>query len=206
MIEFVFVITNISFLSNLYKDGAKNSLKENVFIISNLIKEYSKKDYQQIFKNSDMRFNIIELNGKVIYDSRKYNKEEELENHSNRKEVIEVKELGVGFDIRKSSISDQKMAYYAIQRVNREGEKVIVRVSKDYSQTLKMLRIILITELLFFTFLNFTIHAFYKKYLKRDLYQKIKIIENFLKDKGNGENLYFEKDPWILNLWDVVQK
>ncbi|MGL5961343.1 MAG: hypothetical protein ACRCZ0_05265, partial [Cetobacterium sp.] len=62
MIEFVFVITNISFLSNLYKDGAKNSLKENVFIISNLIKEYSKKDYQQIFKNSDMRFNIIELN------------------------------------------------------------------------------------------------------------------------------------------------
>ncbi|MGL4868072.1 MAG: sensor histidine kinase, partial [Cetobacterium sp.] len=81
-----------------------------------------------------------------------------------------------------------------------------VRVSKDYSETLKMLKIILITELLFFTFLNFTIHAFYKKYLKRDLYQKIEIIENFLKDKGNGENLYFEKDPWILNLWDVVQK
>ncbi|MGL4904141.1 MAG: two-component sensor histidine kinase, partial [Cetobacterium sp.] len=206
MIEFIFVITNISFLSNLYKDGAKNSLKENVFIISNLIKEYSKKDYQQIFKNSDMRFNIIELDGKVIYDSRKYNKEEELENHSDRKEVIEVKELGSGFDIRKSSISDQKMAYYAVQRLNREGEKVIVRVSKDYSETLKMLKIILITELLFFTFLNFTIHAFYKKYLKRDLYQKIEIIENFLKDKGNGENLYFEKDPWILNLWDVVQK
>lgn len=206
MIEIIFVITNISFLSHLYKDGVKNSLKENVFIISNLIKEYDKKDYQQIFENSDMRFNIIALNGKVIYDSRKYNEEGKLENHGNRREVLEVKNAGIGFDIRKSSISDETMAYYAVERSNKEGEKVVVRVSKNYGETLKMLKIILVAELLFFTFLNFIIHAFYKKYLKRDLYRKIEVIEDFLKEKGNGENLYFEKDPWILNLWDIVQK
>ena len=206
MIEIIFVITNISFLSHLYKDGVKNSLKENVFIISNLIKEYDKKDYQQIFENSDMRFNIIGLNGKVIYDSRKYNEEGKLENHGNRREVLEVKNAGIGFDIRKSSISDETMAYYAVERSNKEGEKVVVRVSKNYGDTLRMLKIILVAELLFFTFLNFIIHAFYKKYLKRDLYRKIEVIEDFLKEKGNGENLYFEKDPWILNLWDIVQK
>lgn len=206
MIEIIFVITNISFLSHLYKDGVKNSLKENIFIISNLIKEYDKKDYQQIFENSDMRFNIIGLNGKVIYDSRKYNEEGKLENHGNRREVLEVKNAGIGFDIRKSSISDETMAYYAVERSNKEGEKVVVRVSKNYGDTLKMLKIILVAELLFFTFLNFIIHAFYKKYLKRDLYRKIEVIEDFLKEKGNGENLYFEKDPWILNLWDIVQK
>ena len=206
MIEIIFVITNISFLSHLYKDGVKNSLKENVFIISNLIKEYDKKDYQQIFENSDMRFNIIGLNGKVIYDSRKYNEEGKLENHGNRREALEVKNAGIGFDIRKSSISDETMAYYAVERSNKEGEKVVVRVSKNYGDTLKMLKIILVAELLFFTFLNFIIHAFYKKYLKRDLYRKIEVIEDFLKEKGNGENLYFEKDPWILNLWDIVQK
>ena len=72
MIEIVFVITNITFLSHLYKDGVETSLRENVFIISNLIKEYDQKDYQQIFENSDMRFNIIGLDGKVIYDSRRY--------------------------------------------------------------------------------------------------------------------------------------
>lgn len=206
MIEVIFVITNISFLSHLYKDGVKNSLKENVFIISNLIKEYDKKDYQQIFENSDMRFNIIGLNGKVIYDSKKYNEEGKLENHGNRREVLEVKNAGIGFDIRKSSISDETMAYYAVERSNKEGEKVVVRVSKNYGDTLKMLKLILVAELLFFTFLNFIIHAFYKKYLKRDLYRKIEVIEDFLKEKGNGENLYFEKDPWILNLWDIVQK
>ena len=206
MIEVIFVITNISFLSHLYKDGVKNSLKENVFIISNLIKEYDKKDYQQIFENSDMRFNIIGLNGKVIYDSKKYNEEGKLENHGNRREVLEVKNAGIGFDIRKSSISDETMAYYAVERSNKEGEKGVVRVSKNYGDTLKMLKIILVAELLFFTFLNFIIHAFYKKYLKRDLYRKIEVIEDFLKEKGNGENLYFEKDPWILNLWDIVQK
>ncbi len=206
MIEIIFITTNISFLSTLYKDGAKNSLKENVFIISNLIKEYEKEDYQQIFENSDMRFNIIALDGKVIYDSRKYNEEEKLENHGNRKEVLEVRDTGTGFDIRKSTISDETMAYYAVKRVNREGERVVVRVSKNYGETLRMLRLILVAELLFFTFLNFIIHAFYKNYLKRDLYKKIEVIEDFLKEKGNGENLYFEKDPWILNLWDVVQK
>ncbi|MGL4971380.1 MAG: ATP-binding protein [Cetobacterium sp.] len=206
MIEIVFVTTNISFLSGLYKDGVRNGLKENVFIISNLIKEYEKEDYQQIFQNSDMRFNIIALDGKVIYDSRKYNEEEKLENHSNRKEVLEVRDTGTGFDIRKSSISDETMAYYAVKRMNREGERVVVRVSKNYGETLKILRLIFIAELLFFTFLNFTIHAFYKNYLKRDLYRKIEVIEDFLKEKGTGENLYFEKDPWILNLWDVVQK
>ncbi|MGL5053536.1 MAG: sensor histidine kinase [Cetobacterium sp.] len=206
MIEILFVITNISFLSTLYKDGAKNSLKENVFIISNLIREYDKAEYQQIFKNSDMRFNIIGLDGNVIYDSRKYEKEQGLENHGNRKEVLQVKEIGTGFDIRKSSISDETMVYYAVQKTNKEKEKVILRVSKNYGETLKTLRVILGAQFLFFSFLNFIIHIFYKKYLKRDLYRKIEIIENFLKDKGNGENLYFEKDPWILNLWDIVQK
>ena len=206
MIEIVFVITNITFLSHLYKDGVETSLRENVFIISNLIKEYDQKDYQQIFENSDMRFNIIGLDGKVIYDSRRYETEKNLENHSGRKEVIEAKNKGKGFDIRKSSISDETMAYYAVERSNKEGEKVVVRVSKNYGDTLKMLKIILVVELLFFTFLNFIIHAFYKKYLKRDLYRKIGVIEDFLKEKGNGENLYFEKDPWILNLWDIVQK
>ena len=206
MIEIVFVITNITFLSHLYKDGIETSLRENVFIISNLIKEYDQKDYQQIFENSDMRFNIIGLDGKVIYDSRRYETEKNLENHSGRKEVIEAKNKGRGFDIRKSSISDETMAYYAVERSNKEGEKVVVRVSKNYGDTLKMLKIILVVELLFFTFLNFIIHAFYKKYLKRDLYRKIEVIEDFLKEKGNGENLYFEKDPWILNLWDIVQK
>lgn len=206
MIEIVFVITNITFLSHLYKDGVETSLRENVFIISNLIKEYDQKDYQQIFENSDMRFNIIGLDGKVIYDSRRYETEKNLENHSGRKEVIEAKNKGKGFDIRKSSISDETMAYYAVERSNKEGEKVVVRVSKNYGDTLKMLKIILVVELLFFTFLNFIIHAFYKKYLKRDLYRKIEVIEDFLKEKGNGENLYFEKDPWILNLWDIVQK
>lgn len=206
MIEIVFVITNITFLSHLYKDGVETSLRENVFIISNLIKEYDQKDYQQIFENSDMRFNIIGLDGKVIYDSRRYETEKNLENHSGRKEVIEAKNKGKGFDIRKSSISDETMAYYAVEKSNKEGEKVVVRVSKNYGDTLKMLKIILVVELLFFTFLNFIIHAFYKKYLKRDLYRKIEVIEDFLKEKGNGENLYFEKDPWILNLWDIVQK
>nr|WP_307775877.1 ATP-binding protein [uncultured Cetobacterium sp.] len=202
----MFISINIGYLSNLYKDGTRKSLKENVFIISNLIKEYDKNSYQQIFENSDIRFNIIAIDGRVIYDSRKFNQEKELENHGNRKEVVEAKSLKSGFDIRKSSISDETMAYYAEIQTNKEGEKVIIRVSKDYREVRTTLKIIFFMELLFFTFLNMIIHFFYKNYLKRDMYKKIETIENYLKEKTDGKNLYFEKDPWILNLWDVVQK
>ncbi len=204
--EILFISINIGYLSNLYKDGTRKSLKENVFIISNLIKEYDKNSYQQIFENSDIRFNIIAIDGRVIYDSRKFNQEKELENHGNRKEVVEAKSLKSGFDIRKSSISDETMAYYAEIQTNKEGEKVIIRVSKDYREVRTTLKIIFFMELLFFTFLNMIIHFFYKNYLKRDMYKKIETIENYLKEKTDGKNLYFEKDPWILNLWDVVQK
>ncbi|MBC2851328.1 two-component sensor histidine kinase [Cetobacterium sp. 8H] len=206
LIEILFIISNISFLSSLYKDSVKNSLRDNVFIISNLIKEYDKQKYQKIFKNSDVRFNIIHEDGVVIYDSKKYDKEYELENHGARKEVLALQNNEMGFDIRKSSVSDEVTAYYAEKEINKDGETIIVRVSKSYGSTQKILRVILLAEILFFTLLNIVIHSFYKNYLKRDVYRKIEIIEKYLKDEGRGGTLYFEKDPWILNLWDIVQK
>ncbi|MEG0390919.1 MAG: ATP-binding protein [Cetobacterium sp.] len=202
----MFIVSNISFLSSLYKDSVKNSLRDNVFIISNLIKEYDKQRYQNIFKNSDVRFNIIKGDGVVVYDSKKYDKEYELENHGARKEILALENDEMGFDIRKSSVSDEMTAYYAEKETNKDGETIIVRVSKNYGSTQKILRAILLVEILFFTLLNIVIHSFYKNYLKRDVYRKIEIIEKYLKDEGRGGTLYFEKDPWILNLWDVVQK
>lgn len=206
LIEILFIVSNISFLSSLYKDSVKNSLRDNVFIISNLIKEYDKQRYQNIFKNSDVRFNIIKGDGVVVYDSKKYDKEYELENHGARKEILALENDEMGFDIRKSSVSDEMTAYYAEKETNKDGETIIVRVSKNYGSTQKILRAILLVEILFFTLLNIVIHSFYKNYLKRDVYRKIEIIEKYLKDEGRGGTLYFEKDPWILNLWDVVQK
>lgn len=206
LIEIFFVSLNIGYLSSLSKVEVKSTLKENVFIISNLIKEYKKDDYQQIFKGSDIRFNIINLNGDVVYDSTRFNKESLLENHGSREEVQIAIDNGQGFFIRKSTISKKTTAYYAVKRINKEGENVIIRVSKNYSQVITIIRIILLVEILFFTFLNISIHFFYKNFLKRDLYKKIEVIENFLKEKESGSALSFEKDPWILSFWRIVQK
>ena len=206
LIEIFFVSLNIGYLSSLSKVEVKSTLKENVFIISNLIKEYKKDDYQQIFKGSDIRFNIINLNGDVVYDSTRFNKESLLENHGSREEVQVAIDNGQGFFIRKSTISKKTTAYYAVKRINKEGENVIIRVSKNYSPVITIIRIILLVEILFFTFLNISIHFFYKNFLKRDLYKKIEVIENFLKEKESGSALSFEKDPWILSFWRIVQK
>lgn len=206
MIEIFFVSLNIGYLSSLSKLEIKSTLRENVFIISNLIKEYKKDDYQQIFKGSDIRFNIINKQGKVEYDSVRFNNENSFENHGTREEVKAALNNEPGFSIRKSTLSKETTAYYAVERKNKEGEKVILRVSKNYSSVQTIIRIILLVEILFFTFLNLTIHFFYKNFLKRDLYKKIGVIENFLKEKESGVTLSFEKDPWILSFWEVVQK
>lgn len=206
IIELFFVSTNIGYLSSLSKLETKSSLRENVFIISNLISEYKKADYQQIFKGSDIRFNIINRQGKVEYDSTIYKKEDSLENHSGREEIISALNNEPGFAIRKSSVNNKTTAYYAVERKNKEGESVIVRVSKDYTSAQTTIKIILLVEILFFSFLNLTIHFFYKNFLKRDMYKKIQVIENFLKENESIVNLSFEKDPWILSLWRVVQK
>lgn len=74
----------------------------------------------------NLRLSIIEPDGKVVYDN-DVSGWNSLENHSNRKEIIEAKENKTGTDIRTSHSTQKKYLYYA----KNEGN-LFVRVALPY--------------------------------------------------------------------------
>jgi signal transduction histidine kinase len=61
---------------------------------------------------TNLRLTLIELNGNVIFDN-VISETSNLENHSDRLEIILAKENKIGSDIRKSTSNSQKYIYYA---------------------------------------------------------------------------------------------
>ncbi|MBC2855932.1 HAMP domain-containing histidine kinase [Cetobacterium sp. 2A] len=204
--EILFVGLNMKNLSYLYKDQAKQILKEDALLVEQIARNYPIDDYQKVFKDSKTRFNIIRTDGKVLYDSKKYLDEGSMENHSEREEIKETMETGAGFAVRDSATLGSVMAYYSKIFKAKDGEEFIVRVSKSYSKSLSDLREVLLYQLGFFILLNLIIHLFYKNYLKRDMYRKIETIEKFLESGESDKGFYLGGDQWLLRFWSVVKE
>jgi two-component system phosphate regulon sensor histidine kinase PhoR len=103
----------------------RNQLKKNNQLIINQIElgilndEHS---YEKLYKETDLRVTIIDKNGEVIIDSQADS--ESMENHNNRKEVIEAREIGNGTSIRYSETLQKRMMYYATAH-----DKMVIRSS-----------------------------------------------------------------------------
>ncbi len=100
IIEGIFVGLNSSILSNLYQQRAKQTLKQDIILVKRLAEDNSHERYSKIFADSDLRFTLIDKNGKVEYDSKNVSREEHMDNHLERKEVQEALQGQEGFDIR----------------------------------------------------------------------------------------------------------
>lgn len=202
----MYITVNTKYLSTLYENGMKIGLKENLMMVSNIIKAENKSEYQKLFNSMKIRVSLIEENGKVIYDSSEYKKEDKMENHLERKEIKDIKTGFEAFDIRKSSTVKKVMAYYAEEIVIENGKHIIVRVSKEYESVQRTLKLIFCMKILFFCFLNMVIHYFYKNYLKRDMYRKIEKVEEYLKKDKVDLKLDLEEDEIVLNLWKIIEE
>ncbi len=71
--------------------------------------------------------------GEVLYDSNV--KEDTMEDHSNRQEVLEAKEQGEGYEIRYSNTLQEKTVYYAVKL--KDGS--ILRLSSAYNTVFAIL-------------------------------------------------------------------
>lgn len=202
----MYITINTKYLSTLYENGMKIGLKENLMMVSNIIKTENKSEYQKLFNSMKIRVSLIEEDGKVVYDSSEYKKEDKMDNHLERKEIKDIKTGFEAFDIRKSSTVKKVMAYYAEEMVIENGKHIIVRVSKEYESVQRTLKLIFCMKILFFCFLNMVIHYFYKNYLKRDMYRKIEKVEEYLKKDKVDLKLDLEEDEIVLNLWKIIEE
>lgn len=96
------------------EENIKKSLKVNNELAINLLEEDVISDKNIYFKNfnkSNFRVTLIDDDGKVIYDSDVL--PEEMDNHNERKEIIEARKFGNGYSVRFSKSLKKTMMYYA---------------------------------------------------------------------------------------------
>ena len=127
-----------------YRNQISDSLRDQ----SNFLVETYKEDPAAIekIKLGDLRINLIDKEGKVLYDSIK--DADSLENHKDRPEIKEAFASGRGKSVRYSTTFGKDTMYYA----NRVGEKVI-RVSRDMKSVISVFQIIIPGEILIVIFL-----------------------------------------------------
>lgn len=207
ILEGIFVGINSKILSNLYKQRVKQILKEDTLLVKLIAERNPRVKYQELFSNNELRFTIVDLEGKIIFDSKKTEEEEKrMDNHLQRLEIQEAIKNSESFTVRSSDTLHKMMAYYAILVRDINGEEYVLRTSNDYSKEVLQIREFLLIQILFFIILNYVIHFFYKNYIKRDFYNKIEKMRCFLKN-GEMEKVNYSKDEyWLFQFWDILKE
>lgn len=207
ILEGIFIGINSKILSNLYQERAKQILKEDTILVKLVAEGNPHTKYQELFSNNALRFTLVDLTGKVVFDSKKTEEEEKrMDNHLQREEIQEAIEKKESFTTRYSETFDTVMAYYAVSIKNSVGEEYILRTASEYSKELLQIREFLLVQIVFFLILNYVIHFFYKNYIKRDFYTKIKRMRKFL-ESGEMEKINYSKDEyWLFEFWDILKE
>ena len=193
-------------LSNIYKETEKNILKEDTLLVKLVAHGKPFEEYDELFKDTNIRFTIIDYQGKVYFDSKQPN-QEVMDNHSGRQEVLSAIYGNSGFAIRKSKTLGSYYAYYATKYKLSPEDRYIIRISEDYTEKMEQIKTVACILTLFFIFLNFVSYFFYKNYLKRDLENKIKIMKGFL-ESGELERkiFYGREEKWLYEFWEILEE
>ena len=193
-------------LSNIYKETEKNILKEDTLLVKLVAHGKPFEEYDELFKDTNIRFTIIDYQGKVYFDSKQPN-QEVMDNHSGRQEVFSAIYGNSGFAIRKSKTLGSYYAYYATKYKLSPEDRYIIRISEDYTEKMEQIKTVACILTLFFIFLNFVSYFFYKNYLKRDLENKIKIMKGFL-ESGELERkiFYGREEKWLYEFWEILEE
>lgn len=181
-------------------------MKADTDIIAQILRQKNISDFHNIFKTSLMRLTIMKPDGTIIYDSKQFKNEKNMEKHNSRPEILKATLEGFGFDIRKSATLNEKSAYYASKINDYNGSSIILRSSISYEKQLHELASLFLIQVIFFIFLDFTIFYFYSNYLKRDLMKKLNQVKIFLENKISFNNSKFSGDKWLQQFWNVLKE
>lgn len=119
---------------NLYLNQVEKNLIQNIDILSVILEDTkdinSIKDIiKDLSKKLNLRISIINENGEVVAESHK--NIEDIKNHSNRVEIIEAKNIGLGKDTRVSETLNKNLIYIA-KKVSFNEEIYYLRMA-DYT-------------------------------------------------------------------------
>jgi len=177
---------------DFYLDQVEENLKNNIKLIKNdnsiknNIGNIDQLDeiIKEIGSSIETRITIIDIDGKVLADSR-YNPYI-MEDHSNRPEIKDVIEGNdYGLSSRESATLNQDM-YYVASSQNINGEKVVIRLAKSLENINQIIRGDIYKYLIFLLIL-LILSNLLVWYYSKSIIKPLKRIKNMAKEIATGK-------------------
>ena len=202
LIEVLYVRWNTDKLLEISIKNVENSLKNDAYLIKNIILQNPAQKYDSLFKNTQKRFTIINSHGDVLYDHMQNRSLDTSNNHLNRPEVLSALKNNEGLSKRKSETTKKNMIYFALKLNPNE----IIRVSVVSDNALKHIKFSIYIHIIIFFFLNLFAIISYRFYLKRHLFHRIDEIKVMLEDGNEIREVDLKDDRWLLKFWGVIKE
>ncbi|WP_311561564.1 sensor histidine kinase [Peptoniphilus duerdenii] len=165
----------------IYRQNVEKNLKTTTRLI---VSQYEMDNSSlERLKAQGLRINLIDSDGKVLYDSEKDSST--FENHRERPEIKDALEKGEGKSIRYSKTLNRDTIYHAIK-----SDDKIIRVAQEVNSVFSIFRIIFPVEI-FIVVALFLLSLFISKRITDNITEPIKL------GVYKHQNLYPELDPYL---------
>ncbi len=191
---------------NLYLNQVEKNLIQNIDILSVILEDTkdinSIKDIiKDLSKKLNLRISIINENGEVVAESHK--NIEDIKNHSNRVEIIEAKNIGLGKDTRVSETLNKDLIYIA-KKVSFNEEIYYLRMA-DYTNKItdnfKKLTFEIFIYISFFLIIAFISTYFISIKIQRETDS----ILYFLKEVTNKKKPIFLQSNYTFEFYKIAK-
>ena len=191
---------------NLYLNQVEKNLIQNIDILSVILEDTkdinSIKDIiKDLSKKLNLRISIINENGEVVAESHK--NIEDIKNHSNRVEIIEARNIGLGKDTRVSETLNKDLIYIA-KKVSFNEEIYYLRMA-DYTNKItdnfKKLTFEIFIYISFFLIIAFISTYFISIKIKRETDS----ILQFLKEITNKKKPIFLQSNYTFEFYKIAK-
>ncbi|MGL5963358.1 MAG: hypothetical protein ACRCZ2_03025, partial [Fusobacteriaceae bacterium] len=78
--QILFIIINTVYIGNQVRERTKDKLKNDAQIIGEVLKTQENKDLQDILKVLDTRYTLLTKDGRVLFDSKNYKNQTDMDN------------------------------------------------------------------------------------------------------------------------------
>ncbi len=182
--------------------NVENSLRNDAYLIKNIILQNPSENYGDLFKKTQKRFTIIGLDGKVLFDSMEDESLDSVENHHNRPEILSALKNNEGLSTRKSETTKKQMIYFALKL----NPSQIIRVSIVSNNALKHIKLSTYIHIILFSLLNLFALISYRFYLKRYLFDRVDQIKKMLENGNEITGVVSKDDRWLFKFWEVIKE
>ena len=188
------------------KNVVGERLKEETELAATLMNEASDFSlFDQYKNNPELRISVFNLEGNVLYES---DTTAELENHANRKEIINAIAGNPTTVERYSSTFKCDMTYYAVKTELADGSEVVLRLAVRSSQISSYITS-LIPLLIVVLALSLIISFVLSNLLSRSVSAKVTEIGDSLKSLNSGEYVPIKTDmsePELLGVLNQINE